>query len=323
MLVSQHSPKLLLGLGAIFSGLILASIVGKQVSEELSPFFWRQSTCTIERSEVVFSPAENLGNAEKCRHILSYNYEVNGGLQRGNTWRIDPGEPFSWCSSWASFASNFAPNSTVECYIDPSDNTRSVLSRGNIFAVFKLLFPLLIVIVGVLILRKRAPSPAMPSSRVRLIATCVATGVFIAGTIGTFFAGVIPLYELYDSGDWKENNCEVLSSSLRSSSSGVAQGSNNSRGYQLDIVYTYSFDSANYVSDRFDFTKFGSGDDEALARITNKFPVGKIVPCWVDAANPYEAVLDRDLRLKYLAGFVPLLATFMGLLLLFVARRFI
>jgi len=156
-----------------------------------------------------------------------------------------------------------------------------------------------------------------------MIAQCVAVCAILAGTVGTFFAGVLPIYELFRSSGWAQVECTVLYNALRTSAASTTggRGSSSSRGYQIEIVYTYKVAQQSYVTDRYDFMKMGSGDDDALAREKDKYPVGTTVPCWIDSSNPYEAVLNRDFSLKYLGGFLPLLASLAGLLLFAGARK--
>lgn len=305
-----------MAIGLVLIGLLLFSVMARQAFESLAPYTWQRSRCFIEKSEVTLLN-ENEGS---CKHLLEYGYVIGGTEKRGTTWRLDPGQPFEWCSAWASFASQFPPQTTVDCYIDPSDHNRSVLDRGNVFSVLILLFPIGIISLGVFLYRRSSvPSKRSPVTRVRLIACGVAVCVFIAGTVGAIYLGIVPLYQIYSARRWVSTECTVVSSSLKSS--GASAASSSRRGYFIRIIYAYTLGQGTYISDRYSFDNFGSGDDDALGRIIDNYESKKAVQCWVDPQNPYEAVLQREMSWKSILGFLPLIATFAGLLLFRVGRR--
>ena len=303
----------------IVAGLALSYVMARQIIESLAPYGWQQIECLIERSDVVFEA----GAEGRCKHILQYHYEIDGVRKTGGTWRRDPGVPYSWCSAWSSFAGEFPPSTRVSCYVDPQDSSRVVLDRGNIYSVFKLIVPIGLILIGASMLRFK--SSIFPPSKavVKRIAQAVALGVLLGGVIGTYYSGVLPLYKSYDSRTWNRVECEVLSSSLRTSSASAASSSGGSqnRGYYLEIVYNYVVNGRTYVSDRYDFSVFGSGSVESLAMVTDRYPVGAKVPCAMKFENPYEAVLEPGFSAKYLWGLLPLAAAFIGSFLFSAARK--
>ena len=302
----------------VIVGLALAYVMAGQILEALAPYGWQKTDCLIKRSDVLYDAKE----LHACSHSLEYQYVVSGERKTGSTWRIDPGVPPAWCSAWASHASDFPPTTTVACYVDPRNPDRAVLDRGNLFSIFKLILPIGLVGIGIAIFRRTSslfpPSKAAVKRLGRWIAVCV----LLAGAIGTLFAGVLPLLEAFGSRTWNKAECEVLSSRLRTSSSGSAPGSaTRNRGYDIDIVFTYAVNGRNYVSDRYDFSSFGSGSADSLARITDRYPAGAKVSCAVRADNPYAAVLVPGLSAENLWGFLPLLAVAIGFCMLVAIRR--
>ncbi len=296
----------------IVTGLALSYAMAKQILESLAPYGWQKNECQIIQSDVVHAA----GQRPACRHALAYRYEISGVRRTGSTWRLDPGVPHAWCSDWASFASRFRPAATVACYVDPRDADRVVLDRGDLLSVFKLALPLGLVFIGIAMVKTRAPMFPPSKATVKRMGRGLAVCLVLAGAIGTLFGGVLPFYGSFDSRTWNQAECEVLSSSLRSSGTSSAPGANTrSRGHFIDIVYTYAVDGRNYVSDRYDFSAFGSGGAERLAQVTDRYPPGAKVPCAVSAANPYDAVLVPGPSARYLWGFWPLLGVLFGSLM--------
>lgn len=311
--------KRVIGLMLIVVGLALAYLIAKQTVEFLSPYVWQPSQCLIQRSEVLYGAQTDL----KCRHALEYRYEVAGVQKTGRAWRLDDGVPPELCSEWASFAGKFPPGATQSCHVDPQNPDRVVLDRGNVFSIFKLILPAVLVIAGMAILASRGP--LVPSQAIVLrIVQFVALGIVLAGAVAGVTTGIVPLAESFDSRDWKKSQCEVLSSGLRTTGTGSSPGSaTRNKGYYINIVYTYAVNGRSFVSDRYDFDSFGSGRGDELREITDKYPAGAKVACAVNAANPYEAVLVPGMALKYLFGLIFFLGLPIGAGLWLTARGYL
>ncbi len=299
----------------MLAGLALGAVMCNQFKDSLAAFTWDTAPCFIEESKVVYSEHADT----YCSHTLRYSYEVSGTPFIGTTWRLDPGEPLSWCSSLASLAGNTPTGTTTTCYVDPNNPQRAVLDQGNIFSLLGLLVPLLIFIAGALGLRSlTAPSPMINAARIKIICRVVATIAFIVSTVGGIYTGIVPILEILSARNWAEHECTVLTNSLKTFESSMHS---KQRGYQIQIVYSYEIEQQRYVSDRFDFVKWGTGDANALAAITNTYPIDARVGCFIDTGNPYEAVLDRTYGTKYLLGFFPFIFSFASLVLLQVTRK--
>lgn len=309
--------RIILGLMLMVAGLALGYAVGKQTLEFLAPFGWNESQCLVTKSDVVYTRQEH-----KCSHSLAYQYDAAGAKKTGSTWRLDPGVPYDGCKDWASFASEFPPNATLSCRVDPQNPDRAVLDPGNLFDIFKLLLPLGLIFAGVVLFRGKPALFPPTKTGVKRFAEVVAVCIFVAGVLGTIYAGVLPTVTAFNSRTWNAAQCEVLSSGLRTSGTGSAPGSATwNKGYYLDIVYTYAMNGRNYVSDRYDFSWFGSGWTDDFPKIVDRYPVGAKVACSVSPENPYEAVLVPGLFAKYLLGFITSLLMLIGVGLWRTARR--
>lgn len=303
----------------IVAGLALAYVMARQILESLAPYAWKKAECLIKRSDVIYGVKQE----HACSHSLAYEYEASGLTKTGSTWRLDSGVPYEWCSDWASFASNFSPTAKVSCHIDPLDPDRAVLDQGSIFSIFKLILPIGLTCIGIALLRRKSSIFPISKVGVKRLGQGVAVCTALTGAVATVYSGVLPMYVSYDSRTWNKAECEVLWSALRTSSGSASSpgAATQNRGYYIDIVYTYAMDGRSYVSDRYDFSSFGSGSSAHLAQVTDKYPVGAKVSCSVSPDNPYEAVLVPGLSTQYLWGFLPLLGMPIGFLLWRAVRR--
>lgn len=126
--------------------------------------------------------------------------------------------------------------------------------------------------------------------------------IFLAvGAAGSYFTLVRPLSKLVASRSWTERRCTVLSSQVTEVSD--SDGST----YKVDIRYTWSTDGIAHQSNRYDFMIGSSSGRDRKQAIVDRYPPGAEVPCWVDPADPAEAVLSRGLSPVYLIGLLPLL----------------
>lgn len=305
------------GLVFIVLALVLGYAITKQTLGFLAAYGWNESQCLVKKSDVIYTREEHT-----CSHSLEYQYEASGVKKTNSTWRLDPGQPYDWCRDVATFASGFPPNTALSCRVDPQNPDRAVLDRGNVLSFFKLLLPLAMLFFGIAMVTGK-PALFPPSEGVvKRICQVVAAAMLSAGAFGTIYGGVMPMAESFDSSSWTKAQCEVLSSGQRITGTGSGPGSSKQNpGYYMAIIYTYALEGRNYVSDRYDFSWWGTGKSEKNTRIIEQHPIGAKVACWVNPDNPYEAVLVPGPLFKYLLGFIPAFLLPIGLGLWIAMRR--
>jgi hypothetical protein len=80
--------------------------------------------------------------------------------------------------------------------------------------------------------------------------------------------------------------------------------------YRVDIVYTYRVGKQQYRSSRYDFMGGSSSGYGSKQAAVDRYPRGKRTVCYVNPANPADAVLDRDypddLRIVWFVAIFPL-----------------
>jgi hypothetical protein len=138
-------------------------------------------------------------------------------------------------------------------------------------------------------------------------------GIFVtAGIAIGYFLSFRPLYLAYQARSWTPANCEVISSRV------VA----NKGTSRPDIRYRYSIADRPYTSDRYNFIP-GSTNDSTVASTVDRYAPGAQFQCYVDPADPTQAVVNRDITYWYCFGLI-FFAAFAGIPLLvgtFVVRQ--
>jgi len=113
------------------------------------------------------------------------------------------------------------------------------------------------------------------------------------GTAIGYFLSFRPLYLAYRARSWTAADCEVLSSR-------VVANDDTSRP---DIRYRYRIDGRVYRSDRYNFIP-GSTNDSTVAATVARYAPGTTFQCYVDPADPEQAVINRDVTLWYGLGLI-------------------
>ncbi len=116
------------------------------------------------------------------------------------------------------------------------------------------------------------------------LSLCVAGVVFVALMWRSFDRAS-------DQRSWMKVQATILESR-------VAQrqiGSEVEVEYGFSVVYGYSYDAVPFTSERYSLrgSPWSSSRERSQRRV-DKFPVGSLVACFVDPADPASSVLKRD-----------------------------
>jgi hypothetical protein len=132
-------------------------------------------------------------------------------------------------------------------------------------------------------------------------------GVFFAmgAAFGIGFFGK-PLLHMLSARHWRSAPCEIISSSVHTN-----HGSNGPT-YRVDVTYRYFVDDRGYVGDRYQFGGWSSSGYRGKAAIVALLGPGTRTECWVNPANPGDAVIERGLTAEVWFGLIPLLFTIIG-----------
>jgi len=143
---------------------------------------------------------------------------------------------------------------------------------------------------------------------VAFLSIFVAAGVAIG-----YFLSFRPLYHVWQAQSWTPADCEVISSRL------ISSGDTS----RPEIRYRYSIADRQYTSDRYNFIS-GSTNDSSIGAAVQQYQPGMRFQCFVDPADPQQAVINRGISYWYFFGLL-FFAGFAGIPLLvgaFVVRQF-
>jgi hypothetical protein len=119
-----------------------------------------------------------------------------------------------------------------------------------------------------------------------------------------FFA--LPAWRQLATGNWSATPCEVLQSQVETVSG------DDGPTYRVAVRYEYAAGGSRRTSERYDFVSGSSSGLAGKQAIVDRYPAGRRTTCWVDPADPNEAVLSRAWRLEWLFGLIPLVFALIG-----------
>jgi len=124
-------------------------------------------------------------------------------------------------------------------------------------------------------------------------------------------AFLIPLFvpaalKVLAARSWDETPCVVISSRVKS------HEGDEGATYSVDILYAYEVGGKQYKSNRYQFMGGSSSGYAGKERIVDAHPPGHGTVCYVNPADPTDAVLERGFTPVFLFGLIPLVFVFVG-----------
>ncbi len=132
--------------------------------------------------------------------------------------------------------------------------------------------------------------------------------VFLLVGLGFAWFFVRGAWQAVAARSWTETPCTLLESAVRAHSS-----SDDGDTYSIAVVYTYTAGGREHRSERYNFLGGSSSAHRSKEEWVAAHPAGTQTVCWVNPADPTQAVLDRGLSLEYLIVLVPLVFVAVGL----------
>ncbi|HYT31372.1 MAG TPA: DUF3592 domain-containing protein, partial [Thermoanaerobaculia bacterium] len=217
-------------------------------------------------------------------------------------------------------AARYAPGSRAQCYVDSSSPEKACLARPSLWAGAFILLPLVFILVGgsglVLVWKRSRPAETARPKAISesAVSTPKALGCLVGFFAIFFFAGlgtslffIRPALKNIAARNWPEVPCVVISSDVRS------HRGNKSTTYNVDILYEYQVGDRKYRSNQYHFMGGSSGGYDAKAAVVAQNPPGTRRVCYVNPADPTDAVLQRSFDREYIVAIVPAVFTLVGL----------
>ena len=310
-------------------GLLFTVLVGRTLVATARTYAWTRGECTILASGVEEHPGAAEAD-EQYRFTVTYRYEVDGRSYEGSRYRAGYAGS-SDVTSARRLAAAHPFGARVPCWIDPSDPDSAFLARRSPAVALWIFLPLVFVAIGggglVLVwmpgwmpglFARGVPgaeppsAPPAPLSQAnvspRWVPGCLVAffGVFLCAGLGTSIFFLRPALQMIAARSWQPTPCTILYSAVRSHSG------DDSTTYSLDVLYVYFVGGREHRSSRYEFMGGSSGGYDRYEAAVGRYPAGGRAPCYVDPADPEEAVLERGVDRQYWAALVPVLFTLVG-----------
>jgi hypothetical protein len=305
--------------GALFcavflgAGLLFTWLAGREVLASVRTHQWTRTDCEVVASGVQSHDGDYVVEVE-------YRYSFQGRRYTSTRSALKE-ESFSDYGAAQRLANRYAAGTQTVCYVDPAHPDQAILKRGSLWSGLVVLFPLVFVAFGgggvffslrsvVRSLRKTpasdATGPAGPLSEKASLGKGRAVGVLFGGIfllagLAAFYALTLrPLVAMARARQWQRTPCVVITSEVRSHSD------SDGATYSVNILYAYEYGGREYKANRHHFMGGSSSGYEGKARIVRRYPPGTRTFCYVDPADPTQAVLDRGFTADMLFGLIPL-----------------
>jgi uncharacterized protein DUF3592 len=131
---------------------------------------------------------------------------------------------------------------------------------------------------------------------------------FVAGAAVLWFLTLRPVSRVVAAQMWPAVPCLVVESHVDESSD------SDGTTYKAVIHTSYTYEGRQYTSNRYDFVDVYSSGYDGKKAVVDQYPAGAQTTCYVNPADPSEAVLKRGFSARYLVGLVGLIFLLPGLI---------
>jgi hypothetical protein len=295
------------------AGVFFEIVTIREFGRVLGQRSWRKIPCTITCGEV-----QEEGRGERpFVFITGYTYEHQGRSHEGSVYRRSYKGSETY-SDAQKIARRYPVGLSLSCYVNPDDPTQAVLERESLAIGLFVLLPLVFVLIGAgglygtWFAKPKADRPiaAKPIAKSKKAKYGLAAffGLFAAAGLGMLYPlGIKPIAKTLDARSWVETPCRVLHAEVRS------HEGDDSTTYSVYILYEYEFNGQIYKNDRYDFMGGSSSGREGKSRVVERYRTDPNPVCYVNPANPAEAILRRGFHAKLLFALFPLPFLLVGL----------
>jgi hypothetical protein len=138
----------------------------------------------------------------------------------------------------------------------------------------------------------------------------------VTGLVMVYFLGIVPGLEVLAARSWVETPCEIISSEVASHSG------QHGTTYSVAVVYSYMAGGRRVTCSRYQFSNSSSSGYDGKAKIVDHYPPGSGAVCYVDPANPSNAVIERGVTSDMLIGAaLAVVFAIIGFIVLFTTLR--
>jgi hypothetical protein len=294
-----------LAMGSFFLWLIVREEWGA-----LRTWTWQKTPCEILSSRV--RETDDQGRRSGGFHFdVSYRYAFGGQTYTSDRYKRGS-QSFSDYRKAARLTEQYPGESKTSCYVNPSTPAEAVLVRDDFYLLFFALIPLVFIAIGagsIYFTWRHKPAAdanaqaiserASPAKGQRF--TVVFCSLFLL-VGGAMFYGMClrPVLKIMAAHNWTAVPCVVISSEVETHSD--SDGST----YSVNILYSYEVNGREFRSNRYHFMGGSSSGYDGKRAVVNQHPPGTRTVCYVNPADPTEAVLERGFTPDLWFGLIPL-----------------
>jgi Protein of unknown function (DUF3592) len=304
-------------------GLWFSSLVVRGFVHSARVYGWTATRCVVEASAVEEHPEAQAAD-EAYVFRVRYHYAVGGRSFVGVRYRSD----YSGSSDVGAtqrLTIRYPAGAEVPCYVDPRRPGEATLVRPSLWGGLIILFPLIFVAAGAGGIYwqwrpsgRRAAAAGTPSAALSERAAGLRPGAgaaLLSGFFGLFLAAglgvgipffALPAWRTVQARSWIETPCTILHSAVR------AHSDSDSTTYDVEVLYAYRIAGRDYKSSRYHFLGGSSSGRAAKDAAVARYPEDSRAVCYVNPADPTDAVLVRELTAEYWIGLVPLVFVVVG-----------
>lgn len=295
-----------LGMGLLFTGFMV-----RDVWQTFRSHSWPTAPAAILASAVETS-------GDNYKFTVRYRYQHAGRSYESTTYRFGYSGDGDYGKA-QRLVEQYPVGAQPKCHINPARPDEATLDLKSVWLALVLPFPLIFVVIGGggiwFAWRKSAPAVAtegplsVPRRQVRSAwFPAVFFAIFaVVGAAVFYFLTVRTYLKIQAARSWPATPCVVESSRVRSH-----QG-DESTTYSVDILYRYEVGGREFRSNRYGFLGGSSSGYAGKAEVVRQYPPGRRTTCFVNPADPTEAVLVRGFTPMMWVGLIPLVFLFVGI----------
>jgi hypothetical protein len=295
---NSKAPSRALGfvfLPFLAAGLFFLVMVIREVAASAATYTWPAFRCRVVASEV-----RELADPQfPWQAYLRYSWD-SGESERSSRSLASYSEALRAARRWPA-------GSSATCYADPRDPSGALLERKSLALALFVPLPLVFVLVGAVglysvVLRRqpgagRAPRAVNPAAGHRIAAVLLIMG----GAVGVAVFVLLPMHRVLAARGWRARECRILRSGVQPHE---GEGDESGTSWSAAVLYAYTVDGVEHRSDTYGFLTV-PGTRSSVARAAERYPRGTAATCYVNPANPDDAVLHRGPPLACLIGLAP------------------
>ncbi|MDZ7616584.1 MAG: DUF3592 domain-containing protein [Patescibacteria group bacterium] len=215
-------------------------------------------------------------------------------------------------------AARYPVGSPCTAYVHPTDPTRAILARPGLWLGLAVFFPLIFVAIGAggiyftwfgdtARMRSIAAQGMSKQAAGRWVLRGMGVVFTMVGLVVTGLVLVLPVVRVQQAKSWNAVAATVVASRV------VTHQDDDGATYSVDVLYEYEIDGRKISSNRYHFSTGSSSGRAAKQAIVNDHPPGKPITAYVNPADPFDAVIDRDYPDDLWFGLIPLVFCGAGL----------